>query len=240
MARTLLQLVQEFTKRTGIKYPNAVVSSTDPQIQQVQALLNEEIEELLEGPTLQVMVKEFTFAATAVEDQGAIDTLCGEPHRSILNEILWNRTSKLPIFGPLNASDWQLQKAMGITGPAVQYRIRGDRLLMMPVPTAGHAIYGEFVRMYSVVATASTTPTKEFFTVDTDFCVIPDRLLIAGLRWRWKREKGLPYAEDKARWALMLANYTLKTGTKKKLSMSGDNSDTVRPGIVIPAGSWPL
>lgn len=239
MARTLLQIVQEFATRTGIKVPNAVASSTDAQIKQVRALLHEEIEELTEGKPLQVMVKEFTFAATAVEDQGFLDTLCGEPQRAILNDILWNRTQRLPIFGPISAQDWQLQKAYGITGPLVQYRVRGDKLLFQPAPTAGHTIAGEFVRMYAVIAAAGTVPTKETFTSDDDTSVIPDRLLIAGLRWRWKREKGLRYAEDKERYHIMVANYQMKTGTKGVLRMDGGSQD-VRPGIIIPPGSWPL
>ncbi len=238
--RTLLQIVIEFTKRTGIKVPNAVISSTDPQIMQVVGLLNEEIEDLSDGTPLQVMVKEFTFALTATEDQGAVETILGEPYRSILNNVLWNRTLQLPLFGPLTPEQWQAQKARNVTGLQNQYRIRGDHLILLPAPTAGHVLAGEFVRRYNVVPAAGTVPTKEFYTADSDFSIFPDQLLLAGLRWRWKREKGLPYAEDKARAFSMQGNYELKTGTKPVLSM-GDGVEAsaghrliFTPGSVLP------
>lgn len=240
MALTLKELVQETCARTGVKRPSVVATATDSQTIQWLGLLHETLEELaIETRPLSFLLKEFTYPLLGQEDQGSLETVCGEPVRYILNDILWNRTLRLPVFGPLGASRWQEYKAYGITGPTSEYRIRGDRLLMIPSPTAGHTLAGEFVRRRMVVATGGTVPTKERFTVDTDFSIVPDELLIASLRWRWKREKGLPYAEDKNRYNGMLAGCVLRDGTKRTMSLEGHNDHTyVKPAIVVPNGSW--
>lgn len=237
---TVKEVVQEFCRRTGFTVPSTVVSSTDPRILQMVALLNEEIEEVTrrEQP-LQALLLEATFVAAATEDQGNINTLAGQDVRFILNNVLWNRNTKLPLFGPLTPSQWQQFKAQVQTGPLNQYRIRANKLLMIPVPTAGHTIAFEFVPINTVVATGGTLATKRLFSVDTDFCLIPDELLIAALRWRIKAEKGLKYAEDFRRYENLLGNLVLRDGTKGKLNLQGDCMG-VRPGIFVPAGNWPI
>lgn len=242
MATALKELVQDVCARTGIKRPLVVATSTDTQVTQLLGLLHEGVEELaIETRPLSFLLKEFTFALLAQEDQGTLTTVCGEPVRYILNDVLWNRTLRLPIFGPLSASKWQEYKAYGITGPSSEYRIRGDKLLMIPSPTAGHTLGGEFVRRYTVIASGGLAPTKEKFTADTDTSIIPDDLLIASLRWRWKREKSLPYAEDKDRYNGMLDSYVMRDGTKRRLSLNGGNDHSyIRPVIGVPNGSWPL
>jgi len=236
-AQTVKTLVQEFCERTGIKVPSTVISSVDPQVRQIVGLLNEEIEELCEGPPLQVMLAEFSFSAIAAEEQGQVESLVGEPYRAILNDVLWNRTAKTKLVGPLSPQDFQAQKAFGTSGPTGQYRIRGDRLYILPTPTAGDTIAGEIIRRYAVIPDGGTLPTKERCTADNDTFIIPYRLLMAGLRWRWKREKALRYAEDKERYNLMVGNYLIKSGTKRVLSMDGGSGD-VKPGIFVPAGNW--
>lgn len=239
-ALTVKDIVQEFCRRTGFAVPSVVVGATDPRVLQMVALLNEEITEVTrrEKP-LQALVQEATFAATAAEDQGAVDTLAGQEVRFILNDILWNRSTKLPLFGPLSAQKWQQFKAQVVTGPLNQYRIRGNKLLILPAPTAGHTIAFEFVPMNTVIAVGGTTPTKRLFTADTDFSAISDELLIAGLRWRLKREKGLAYAEDLATYETLLGNMVLRDGTARTLDMSGVPA-SVYPGVWVPTGSWPI
>jgi hypothetical protein len=167
-----------------------------------------------------------------------LDTLAGGPVRYILNQILWDRTQRLPILGPLTAQRWQQYKAFQITGPIIQYRIRGNRLLILPNPVAGHTIAGEFCQRRTISADGVLAPSKEFFTADTDVCIIPDRVLIAGLRWRVKREKGLTYAEDLRRYETIVGGYCLKDSTGATVTLDDcDSGQILKPFVIIPSGS---
>ena len=63
--------------------------------------------------------------------------------------------------------------------------------------------------------------------------------MLADLRWRWKKEKGLEYAQDFESFELLFARATSNDGMRRDLSMEGTPS-IVRPGILVPAGSWPI
>lgn len=236
---TLLDIVKRFCERTGVKVPNAVASSLDPQVRQIRSLLEEEIEELCERAVpLQAMVKEFTWSLLGAEDQGLLSTVCGEPVRALLNHILWNRTRKTPILGPVTPRQWQEYKAFQPAGAFNEYRLRGGRLLIIPAPVAGHQLNGEFVRRFNIITAGGTDPTKEFYTADTDVSVFPDQVLVAGLRWRWKREKGLTYAEDLRRYETIVGGYILKEQTNKQFKLDGtDSGSALKPAVIIPSMS---
>lgn len=233
---TLLDLVKEFSRRVGTPVPGAVASSTDPGLVQIVALMNEEVEETSRVHTLQEFIKERTFVTVAAEDQGTLTTVAGEVVRYILNDTLWNRSTRLPVFGPENPQQWQLRKAFGFSGTLLTYRIRSNRLLFAPVPAAGETIAFEYVPV-NIVIDGDTSTSKQSFTKDTDTTLIPDDVMMAGIRWRWRREKGFPYAEDLARYDRLLGSHKLREGTRRMLSMSEDIG-MVGPGIVVPPGSW--
>lgn len=235
---TVLNMVKEFTARTGIKRPSVVVSSADPQVIQILALLNEEIEEVTRRYVFQSMLKEKVHTTTAAEDQGALNTIVGAPVRYILNEIFWNRTTKLPISGPIPPKVWQQYKAISLTGSTLQYRIKEDRLFLMPAPPAGQSLAFEYVPEY-VIIDADNATLKQYFSKDGDTCLLPDVILLAGLRWRWKREKGLNYLRDESRYHDMCDTYKLRDGTASAVDM-GASEQRTRPGILVPYGSWPV
>lgn len=237
MSLTLLQIVQEMCGRTGLLKPVVVSGTLDPQTLQFLSLLNEEVEEITRRFDLQEMLAQATFNLVAAESQGTMDAIAGAPVKNILNNVLWNRTTRLPIWGPVRPQLWQWYKALPVTGTLYQYRFRGNELLINPTPaTAGDLIAFEYVRKYAVYD-AEDAAYKQFFTKDTDTCLLPDDVLIAGLRWRWKREKGLPYAEDKVRYEGIASDHALTDGTKRQLKLTG--SDQYLPaGIVIPLNNW--
>ncbi len=236
---TLKDIVREFAGRSTIKRPNIVAGSLDLQVVQVLSLLNEEIEEVTRDFILQGIQREATFVTTAAENQGPLDTLAGTPVRFVLNGIMWNRTTRLPIKGPLDPQIWQAMKASQLTGPIYEYRIRGNDLLFLPVPTAGDTVAFEYVPEY-VISDGDTPATmKQYFTKDTDTCLLPDVILLAGLRWRWKAEKGLPgAAAAKARYDKIVGNFVLRDGTAQPVSLTGEGMHDFRPGILVPPGSW--
>jgi len=94
----------------------------------------------------------------------------------------------------------------------------------------------EYESKYAILAVDGTT-TKEFFTADTDTFLLPDQLLLMGLRWRWLREKGLDYGELFNAYERQVKDAMGRDGGKKSLAMDCDNRE-VRPGIFVPVANW--
>jgi hypothetical protein len=232
---TMLSVIQTFCERAGLPSPSFVAGATNTQITQLQALLNECLEDICDRWSWEGLVKEATFTTVAAEDQGAIRTLAPSGFLSVLNETIYNRTLRLPVYGPLAAEKWQALKALPNSGPFYKYRIRGGRLLFNPTAVAGHLCAFEYKSSYAVLS--STSVEKSYATADDDTFVFEERLLQAALRWKWRSEKGLDYAEEFRRYEEMGANMAGRDGTKPVLSQAVGATE-FQPGIFVPAGNW--
>jgi len=232
---TMLVLVQRFCERQNLNSPVTVYGSTDPQISQIKALLEEEGNDLSKRGNWESLTFEATHTTIASESQGAISTIASNGFRDFKPDTLWDRTLKLPLQ-LLNEAEWQAQKGFASTSPRYAVRLRGGLLLANPTPTAGNTWAFEYLSKNWILGEDGTT-YKQYFTLDTDTLLLPEELLTMGLRWRWKKEKGFDYAEDFRTYESQVNQALGANGLKKPLSMSGGRSDA-RPGISIPQGNW--
>jgi len=168
--------------------------------------------------------------------QGLMTTLAGADFNFIVNETMWDRTTRRPIFGPKSPAEWQQLQAQFMQGPWIQYRIRGGQLLFLPAPTPGDLIYFEWVSKYWCTDTTGVTG-KTAMTVDTDVGVLDERLLTLGGVWRFKKAKGLDYAADEVKYEMAVTDAITRDGSRARLNLAGAQTD-IFPGIVVPAGNW--
>jgi hypothetical protein len=235
----LLEVVQDLCGRQNITVPNTVYGSTDPQVLQLMKLLEEEGNDLAARASWQCLIQEAAWTTINAEDQGAIATIASNGFRAIKNNTIWDRTDRLPVIGPMDGEEWQAMKAVFANGPRYRYRIRGGHLLVNPVMAAGHSWYFEYLSKYWIVDGGGTV-YKRRFTADTDTILLPDDLCLQGLRWRWKKEKGLDYAEDFRTYEIQVKDQMGRDGGKPILSMDDEQRRGPQPGIWVSPGNWPL
>lgn len=234
---TLLELVQAFCRRTNIDVPTAVMSSTNEQINQIHALLQEEGDDLVTRGDWQQLVNEATHTTVATESQGAITTIASNGFDRFKPNTFWDRSLNLPVY-IVDGTDWQQIKGTSVTGPRYQARIRGNNLIVNPTPTAGNTWAFEYVSKNWILDDDGSTQ-KAIFAEDTDTPLFPDHVIMLGLRWRWKKEKGLEYAEDFRAYEAALKQALGGNGIRRTLNMSS-YAPSINPRIVIPEGNWNL
>lgn len=234
----ILEVIQYACGRFNVPVPATVLGTSDQQVLQMLRLLEEEGNDLARRGDWQSMTFEATHTSLALEDQGALTSIATNGFRDIKQGTLWDRTNKLPILGPLSDQEWQTMKARVTTGPRYQYRIRGGHLLINPTPTAGYSWAFEYVSKYWLLGVDGVT-YKQYATLDTDTLLLPEDVVLLGLRWRWKKEKGLDYAEDFESYEMQVKDALGRDGAKKVLYMDGGRKDA-RPGICVPDMSWNL
>ena len=234
---SLLTIAQGFCQRTQLPVPSSVIGSTNAQVIQLRALLEEEGQELSQRGWWEALTNEATHTTLAAESQGTIVSIATNGFRAIKEDTLWDRTDKLPI--PLIGSvAWQRVKATVSTTPRYRYRLRQGILYFTPTPTAGHTVAFEYLSKNWILGVDGTT-YKELFTLDTDTLLLPEELLRLGLRWRWKKEHGLEYAEDFRTYESAVTNALGRDGGKPTLYQDG-RAPRVKPGVIVPEYSWDL
>lgn len=195
--RTLLQIVQAACDELGVQRPSSVVGSSDEQVQQLLALANREGKELSarEGinggwPQLRKL-----HTITTVADQESYDFPSDLQY--FVNTTAWDRTNKFPMLGPVSPQEWQILKSgtIGSVGPRTRFRIMAGQLYFNPAPdSAGDTFVLEY---YSDTwCQSSEESAQRLWASDTDTPLLPDDCFILGLMWRFRRAKGLDYAEE--------------------------------------------
>jgi len=235
--KTLLQIVQDFCGRTGLSVPGAVVGSTDDQIVQILGLLNEGLDDLAGKYKWPQLELEATFNSTLVELQGELETIA-PGFEELITDTFWCLTTKLPASGSTSPQDTQTLKIWGSPGALVHYRLKDGGIYFFPAQTLVQQYRFEYRTRYLVWDNVDSV-AKQYFTRDTDTVLIPDHLIVADLRWRWKCEKGLAYAENFRSFEMNCKQTFINSQNAKPLQMSTCGTKYPgQPGVVVPLGSW--
>lgn len=230
----LLAIVRAACAELSLPQPSAVVGATDQTSVLMLALANSEGRDLARRYAWQALTYEATFTTVATESQGELaDIVSGQLVRYIVNDTIWNRTTGEPVLGPRPGRIWQGYKAVTFASPFYEYRLRGNELLFIPTPTAGHTCAFEYVSRYWCTDSAGTT-YRDAFAADTDLGLVDDELLLSGLLWRWRKAKGFDYAEEHMHHERQVADAMARDGTKAVLTLHETRSDlpTAIPRVI--------
>ncbi len=109
----------------------------------------------------------------------------------------WDRTDHWHNEGSVSPQAWGwLQGGIISTGPRVRFRIYNGNLRIFPALTTAFNFSFEYVSSSWVLATGGTAATKSAFSVDSDTCIFPDDLMLAGIKYYFRRAKGFDYSMD--------------------------------------------
>ena len=109
----------------------------------------------------------------------------------LIDRTDWDKSQHWEMLGPETAQQWQWLKSGYIsTGPRVRYRVLGSLFQIWPAIGATHTLGFEYISNQWVTATGGSSPSKDSFTVDTDICIFPDRLMVLGLKLKYFEIKG--------------------------------------------------
>lgn len=105
----------------------------------------------------------------------------------------WDKSKHWEMLGPETAQQWEwLISGYIATGPRVRYRIFQGYFQIWPQVTTGEVLGFEYLANSWATATAGTAKTS--FTVDTDTCIFPDRLMVLGMKLKYFEIKGFDTA----------------------------------------------
>lgn len=144
------------------------------------------------GATTAVLTNTPTTAGTAVSlTFSQVRFAMPSDFDRLIDRTDWDKTQHWEMLGPETAQQWQWLKSGYIsTGPRVRFRVLGGLFQIWPALGSNHQLGFEYVSNLWVTASGGTAPSKASFTVDTDTCIFPDRLVVLGTKLKYFEIKG--------------------------------------------------
>lgn len=227
---SLLTIIQNAASRIGgITRPTVVVNATDPTQQQLLALAQEEGKALAREGTWRALTSEATFTTVAAASQ---TSSIPSDFDWYIPDTMFNRTRRRRVTGPLTPEQWQLAQATLVTYVNPAFRMRGTTILISPTPAAGETVAYEYITAKWCQSNASVAQAA--WTADTDTPLLDEELHTLGIIWRWRKSKGLDYAEDFNTYNYQVQQALLRDGGRPRLSMSSGGVERYPTSLQIP------
>jgi hypothetical protein len=139
---------------------------------------------------------------------------------------MWDLSKHWEMLGPESPQQWEwLLSGFISTGPRIRWRLLGKYFQIWPGVSTNELLGYEY-RSVSWAEAADGTP-KTSFTVDTDTCIYPDRLMVLATKLKYFEAKGFDTTA-------MYRNYMEEFQVVQAQDMSAANlSFAPRPGTVL-------
>jgi hypothetical protein len=225
---TLLTIVQDAADRLGLTRPSTVVTSTDPLIVTLLGLAQEEGKALYDRHTWQVFQTEYTFSTA----NGTASYVLPTGFDQMIKGTVFNRTRRRQMFGDLSPMQWQRTQASLVTMVNPAFRIKGDLFFISPTPTSIETVAYEYITKNWCRSAALAGQSR--WAADTDTGVLDEELTTLGVKWRFKKSKGLDYAEDMNDYEIKVNKAIFKDGARVVIDTSCTEWDRIPHSPIVP------
>ena len=158
----------------------------------------------------------------------------------MISDTNWDRTNHWRNLGTKTSQEWQwLQGGIISVGPRERYRIYNDKLRIFQALTSVYNLAFEYVGSYWVVAAGGTEGTKSAYTADSDTCVFPDDLMLAGLKYYFLKAKKLDYAVELGEFMRTLSYTKAQDVPVPAQSLAPAGMNALVGPWSIQDGNWP-
>jgi hypothetical protein len=206
---SLLSIIQGATLRCNVGVPTQCIGNPDPTIQQFIAWAQDAGDELAERWYWLNLKRPNALASP----MGQPAEIIGDGTTTIFPAPAgWGRFSPsdivtssiyptLTLAGPVNEGDLLRLKQLPFTPLPSVWRLIGDPsnatyIEFWPAPASGEILSFTYGSYQWITNSAGVPYASSLWTADTDISLIADRLIRLGTIWRWKKGKGLSYAEE--------------------------------------------
>ena len=231
---TVLSACKDLCFRVGIPAPSAVMTSTNELTLQILGIFVEAARDLAKAHKWESLQHEAEFTTVAGEEQAVMATIA-PGFKEFIPRTFVNKTQG-HLLVPINAEEAASQHIQPATFMGRAYRVVRGKILM-PGAVAGQLHRFEY-RSDLFIMDADGEEYSNLPAADSDLVLLPDECLILGMKWRWKKEKGLAYGEDKNDYLAEIESERGSNGAERKnlsLNTQGARRGTVGLGnLTIP------
>jgi hypothetical protein len=158
----------------------------------------------------------------------------------MISDTNWDRTDHWRNLGTKSSQDWQfLQGGIISIGPRERYRIYNNKFRIFQALTTVYNFSFEYVSNWWVCATGSDQGSKSAYTADTDTCVFPDDLMLAGLKFYFLKAKKLDYSIELGEFMRSLSYCKAQDVPVSAMSLAPVGMNQLVGPWSVQDGNWP-
>lgn len=208
---TVFSAISSAMIRTVGEKPRAAYSEQRGTAMEMAELANDVARDIIAGHQWSVLLETATLDGTA----DGVD-LPADYDRMPIGGYLDHGNLSMQEYEPVSSlSVWNDLRDDTYPVGGGRWMIHGGKLHVMPAAALSMAYLS---RNYAVDDSGAL---KAEFTADTDSFRLDERLLVLGLVWRWKAQKGLAYAEDMQTYEVALSQAQTRDGGSRIITRGG-------------------
>ncbi len=163
------------------------------------------------------------------------------------NRTMWDRTNRWELLGPDSPQiDQWHRSGIVATGPRRHFREIGpyaNRFRIWPSPAeiaSPLQLVFEYISLNAVQVAGSATNFAQYFTDDTDTCLLDDNAIITGIKWMFWEIKGFgSYVTMQNRWVDYVQRLIARDGGSPTLALAKRPYGLLITSANVQDGFWP-
>lgn len=212
---SLLSICQDILNETkSSSIPAVIIGNNDDVAKQILQAVKNSIIELSRGYQWQELQKEYTFASVISQANYSLPS----DFDRLVNDTFWNQDQHRALIGATTAEIWRILKDSATLGVGDEefYRIRNNEIVIHQTPTVAENYVFEYITK-NIVKSSTNTPQTSFLA-DTDIPVIDEYIVKLDTTWRWLKNNGRAYAEEKITAEKAIAERIKVNGSRGKIN----------------------
>lgn len=151
----------------------------------------------------------------------------------------WDKSKHWEMLGPSTPQqeEW-LRSGWISTGPRVRFWTQMGKFQIWPALGTNESLSYEYLSKWTVIATGDSSPTKQFFSVDTDTSIFPDPLMRALIKLKYFEVKGFDTTALRLAYQEQLDIAQSNDGGNQLLSMNPQQSSVLISWFNIPDSGY--
>ena len=198
---SLLTIIQRAAVACGLPSPTSVVGNTDPNIQQMLGMAQDEGDESSGYANWRNLKINFNFTG---DGSTTLFALPSDFERWPADPAFFAASYPLaPLVGPISDEALLALKAIpAVIWPPV-WNMIGGQLQVWPALDAGDVVSGQYRSNFWILSGVDNATHLPLWATDADKALIPETIIRMGVIWRWKRAKGLDFGTFQDDWSNM-------------------------------------
>lgn len=188
---SVLTAIQNACSVIALSKPDAVFSSTDREHFELQVLANTAADHIAKDYEWQELKALATITGVGSTEAFALPD---DYDRMLKDGKLWSDRLITPLTHIVSTDQWLELDIRQFTLVVGAWTLVSNEINIKPAPATGELV--KYYYMVNECVTDQASSTKTAFTADTDTFRLSQHLLELCMIWKWRAQKGLPYAQD--------------------------------------------